>query len=62
MWGKIKKETNRTKEDAAKISATKTDVTGALVFNILNEHPWIPKTFYPKNLASVDNNYPFKLT
>jgi hypothetical protein len=36
---RIKKEINRTKEDAAKISVTKTDVTGALVFNVLNEHP-----------------------
>jgi hypothetical protein len=37
--GKEKKETNRTKEDAAKISVTKNDVTGVFAFTVLNEHP-----------------------
>jgi hypothetical protein len=31
--GKNEKETNRIKEDEAKISVTKADVTGALVFH-----------------------------
>jgi hypothetical protein len=58
--GKKQKETNRIK-DAVKISVKKTDVTGALVFNVLNEHPWVPKTFCAENLAIVDNNHPIKL-
>jgi hypothetical protein len=59
---RIKKETNGTKKDAAKISVTNTDVTGALDFSVLNEHPWIPKTLCHENLAIVDINHPFKLT
>jgi hypothetical protein len=42
-----KKETNGIK-DAAKISVTKTDVTGVLAFTVLNEHPWISKRFVLK--------------
>jgi hypothetical protein len=59
---RINEETKMKKKDAAKISETKTDVTGVLVFNVLNEHPWITKTFCPENLAIVNNNRPFQLT
>jgi hypothetical protein len=48
-------------KDAAKISVAKNDVTRALVLTVLKEHPWIPKTFCPENLAILDSKHPFKL-
>jgi hypothetical protein len=49
------------KKETARINVIKKDVTRVLVFTVLKEHPWIPKTVYPKNLAMVDNNHPFRL-
>jgi hypothetical protein len=60
--GKDKKRNKWNKSRCSKNKRDKNDVTEVLVFNILNVHPWIPKTFCPENLAIVDNNHPFKLT